>query len=103
MFSKLSSPFKLLSALALALFAIVALTASSAEAAKGPVITNKVYFDIEHGGKPMGRIVMGLYGKTVPKTVEVSFVRISPSRLNTDQSLFSELPGFVHRKGMRRP
>lgn len=74
MFSKLSSPFKLLSALALALFAIVALSASSAEAAKGPVITNKVYFDIEHGGKPMGRIVMGLYGKTVPKTAEVSFL-----------------------------
>jgi peptidyl-prolyl cis-trans isomerase B (cyclophilin B) len=73
MFPKLSSPFKLLSALSLALIAIVALTASSAEAAKGPVITNKVYFDIEHGGKPMGRIVMGLYGKTVPKTVEVSF------------------------------
>ena len=74
MFSKLSSPFKLLSALALALFAIVALSASSAEAAKGPVITNKVYFDIEHGGKPMGRIVMGLYGKIVPKTAEVSFL-----------------------------
>lgn len=74
MFSRLSSPFKLLSALALAIFAIVALSASSAEAAKGPIITNKVYFDIEHGGKPMGRIVMGLYGKTVPKTVEVSSI-----------------------------
>ncbi|WWD02178.1 peptidyl-prolyl cis-trans isomerase B [Kwoniella europaea PYCC6329] len=42
----------------------------SADAAKGPVITNKVYFDVEHGGKPLGRVVMGLYGKTVPKTVE---------------------------------
>jgi len=39
-------------------------------AARGPVITNKVYFDIEQGGKPLGRIVMGLYGKTVPKTAE---------------------------------
>ncbi|OJJ44666.1 hypothetical protein ASPZODRAFT_134749 [Penicilliopsis zonata CBS 506.65] len=37
---------------------------------RGPKITNKVYFDIEHGGKPLGRIVMGLYGKTVPKTAE---------------------------------
>ncbi|KAM0750716.1 putative cyclophilin [Meredithblackwellia eburnea MCA 4105] len=40
------------------------------EAVKGPAITSKVYFDIEHGGKPLGRIVMGLYGKTVPKTAE---------------------------------
>ena len=33
---------------------------------------NQVYFDIEHGGKPMGRIVMGLYGKTVPKVIHMS-------------------------------
>ncbi|EAS28354.2 peptidyl-prolyl cis-trans isomerase B [Coccidioides immitis RS] len=49
----------------LALFLLV----SRAEA-KGPKVTNKVYFDIEHGDKPMGRIVLGLYGKTVPKTAE---------------------------------
>jgi hypothetical protein len=41
-----------------------------AEAAKGPKITHKVYFDVSHGDEPMGRIVMGLYGGTVPKTVE---------------------------------
>ncbi|GMI02443.1 hypothetical protein TrLO_g28 [Triparma laevis f. longispina] len=33
-------------------------------------ITNKVYFDIEVDGKSEGRIVMGLFGDTVPKTVE---------------------------------
>ena len=30
----------------------------------------QVYFDVQHGDKPLGRIVMGLYGKTVPKTAE---------------------------------
>jgi len=40
------------------------------EASKGPKITSKVYFDIEHGGKPLGRVVIGLFGGTVPKTVE---------------------------------
>ena len=42
----------------------------TAEAAKGPKITHKVYFDITHGDEPLGRVVMGLYGKTVPKTAE---------------------------------
>jgi peptidyl-prolyl cis-trans isomerase B (cyclophilin B) len=44
--------------------------AQTAEATKGPKITHKVYFDVSHGDEPLGRIVMGLYGKTVPKTVE---------------------------------
>jgi len=33
-------------------------------------ITTKVYFDVEIGGQPAGRIVMGLFGSVVPKTVE---------------------------------
>lgn len=41
--------------------------AQSASATKGPKITHKVYFDIEQKGESLGRIVMGLYGKTVPK------------------------------------
>jgi len=33
-------------------------------------ITHKVFFDVEHDGKKLGRVVMGLYGKSVPKTAE---------------------------------
>ncbi|KAJ4309306.1 Peptidyl-prolyl cis-trans isomerase B [Neodidymelliopsis sp. IMI 364377] len=44
--------------------------AQSAEATKGPKITHKVYFDITHGDEELGRITIGLYGKTVPKTAE---------------------------------
>ncbi|KAI2643324.1 cyclophilin-like domain-containing protein [Xylaria nigripes] len=46
------------------------LLSQTAEAARSPKITHKVYFDIKHGEENLGRIVMGLYGKTVPKTVE---------------------------------
>eukprot|EP00435_Cladocopium_sp_Y103_P047570 s653_g14.t1 len=54
-----------------ALLALVACaSAEEGEDVKGPMITNKVYFDVSIGGKPAGRIVMGLYGKKVPKTVE---------------------------------
>lgn len=31
---------------------------------------DQVFFDIEIGDEKAGRIVMGLYGKTVPKTTE---------------------------------
>lgn len=33
-------------------------------------VTNKVYFDLEIGGEVLGRIVMGLFGEVVPKTVD---------------------------------
>jgi peptidylprolyl isomerase len=54
----------------LSLTLLLAILFSTIDAKKGPKITNKVYFDIEIDGKPEGRVVMGLFGATVPKTVE---------------------------------
>ena len=60
-------------ALALGALAVCALLGGAAAAPnqlKDDTVTNKVYFDVEHDGAPLGRVVMGLYGKSVPLTVE---------------------------------
>jgi peptidylprolyl isomerase len=48
------------------------MAAKAAEEAADPLeeITNKVFFDMTVDGKPVGKIVIGLFGKTVPKTAE---------------------------------
>lgn len=43
---------------------------SHASSAGDTTITSKVFFDVEIDGKAAGRITMGLYGNTVPKTAE---------------------------------
>jgi len=49
-------------------FAVSGTRARSLQAAAAK-ITDTVYFDITIGGKPAGRIEIGLYGDVVPKTV----------------------------------
>lgn len=46
------------------------------EAASGPKVTHQVFFDISIGGESMGRIEIGLFGATVPKTVD-NFVALA--------------------------
>ncbi|KAL3314354.1 Peptidyl-prolyl cis-trans isomerase 5 [Cichlidogyrus casuarinus] len=38
--------------------------------AEGPVVTDKVFFDMTIGGVDAGRIEIGLFGQAVPKTVK---------------------------------
>merc|ERR1712025_647129 len=51
------------------IFAFLAF-ASADDSKKGPLVTDKVFFDITIGGDAVGTIEIGLFGKTVPKTVE---------------------------------
>ena len=39
-------------------------------------VTQKVYFDIDHNGRYEGRLIFGLFGNTVPKTVH-NFVTLA--------------------------
>ena len=65
-------------------FLLLAL-ASVISAKKGPKVTHQVFFDIEIGGEAAGRVVIGLFGKTVPKTVE-NFVQTAKVRRKRDPS-----------------
>ena len=67
MFFEMANLQRVIISLMVILTATFLFMGQTAEAAKGPKITHKVYFDIQHGDESLGRIVLGLYGKTVPK------------------------------------
>merc|ERR1712035_221402 len=53
----------------ISIFAFLAF-ASADDSKKGPLVTDKVFFDITIGGEAAGTIVIGVFGKTVQKTTE---------------------------------
>merc|ERR1712168_1161603 len=58
------------------LVVLISSCSTGAEAKTGPKVTDKVWFDISIGGEAKGRIEIGLFGKTVPKTVK-NFVELA--------------------------
>lgn len=53
-----------------ATFALAAFACLASAAANLEKVTSVVYFDMEMDGESIGRITFGLFGETVPKTVE---------------------------------
>jgi peptidylprolyl isomerase len=53
--------------------------------AEGPEVTRKCYFDVTIGGKPAGKIVMGVFGKDTPKTAE-NFMEICVGKQSKDKN-----------------
>lgn len=67
--------------LILALIALVAFSSSATANSNDPKVTQKVYFDITIGGQPAGRVVFGMFGDVVPRTVK-NFVELSTGQVN---------------------
>ncbi|KAK2141260.1 hypothetical protein LSH36_1133g00013 [Paralvinella palmiformis] len=77
---------------------VVLLPALSAGAEKkGPKVTEKVYFDMEIGGQKAGRIVIGLFGKTVPKTVKNFATLAAGTQTDTSGTVLTYKGSKFHR------
>merc|ERR1711931_601455 len=60
----------------LVVFPLLLTCLAVAHAKTGPKVTHKVWFEIAIDGESIGKIEIGLFGKTVPKTVE-NFVQLA--------------------------
>jgi len=66
-------------------FLIFSLLPSESESqATGPKVTHTVTFSLEIGGQPIGDVKIGLFGKTVPRTVE-NFYQLAQNKGPGDQ------------------
>jgi len=68
----------LLAIVALSLYVLLVHSglAASDDSKKGPKVTDKVWFDIKIGEEAVGRIEIGIFGKTVPKTAK-NFIELA--------------------------
>jgi len=70
--------------------------------ASDTLVTSKVFLDISIGGKPIGRIVIGLFGRTSPKTVK-NFETIAAGTVNgltyKGASFHRVIKGFMMQGG----
>jgi len=75
----------------------VLLEGRSAEEPKGPKVTDKVYFDITVGGEAKGRITIGLFGKTCPKTAANFKALAEGSHKDADGTVLTYKGSKFHR------
>ncbi|OZC12855.1 peptidyl-prolyl cis-trans isomerase, cyclophilin-type [Onchocerca flexuosa] len=62
--------------LLLLILCVMNIYATSDDEPKGPKVTDKVVFTIKIGDEEIGKVTIGLFGKTVPKTVK-NFIQLS--------------------------
>ena len=65
--------------------------------ATGPKVTDIVFFDLTIGGEPLGRVEIGLFGKTGMYLKRRNDARVSPNRIQKLTLIISRCPSASHR------